>query len=79
MKRIRFSLFFTTGFLVIYSLMALFEINDTLITIMFFVSPVLVIWMVYSVLKKGEYNGPGFNEKFYEDHNYTRLPENNEA
>lgn len=79
MKRIRFPIYFTTGFLIVYATTALFEVNVMLTVTMFIISPFLVIWMVYSVLKKGKYNGPTFNEKFYEDHNYTRLPDNDRA
>jgi len=76
MKRIRFPVWFTTIYLVLFTWTALFGINPRLTGILFLFSPLLVIWMVYSVLKKGEYHGAGFNEKFYEDHDYQKLPEN---
>ena len=76
MKNIRFPVIFTTAYLVIFTWLALFEIDELLAIILFLVSPVMVVWMVFNVLKNGEYKGPGFNERFYQDDDYEKLPEN---
>jgi len=42
---------------------------------MFLASPFLVIWMVYRVLRADTTATGTFDEKFYEDHDYRKIPD----
>jgi hypothetical protein len=42
---------------------------------MFLASPFLVIWMVYRVLRADTTPTATFDEKFYEDHDYRKIPD----
>jgi hypothetical protein len=48
------------------------NVADDVIFTMFVLSPCLVIYMVYVVLKSGKPSGDTFNEKFYDDWDYRR-------
>jgi len=74
MKNIRFPVWFTTFYLLFFTISALYGISPLLTLVLFLLSPVMVIWMVYSVLTKGEYHGATFNERFYEDVDYVKRP-----
>lgn len=74
MKGIWFPVIFVSAFLAIYVLLAYFNIENVVIT-MFLISPFLVIWMVYKVLKDGTPSGRTFSEHFYDDSDYKRIPD----
>jgi len=46
--------------------------NDNIIIGMFLLSPFMVISMVYVILKFGEPSKHTFDERFYDDWDYTR-------
>jgi hypothetical protein len=66
-----FSVSLVTGYLFIYCVLSQIEAAFQYTLLMFLFSPVLVIWMVYTVLKHGVYNGPSLgNKEFgYQDRN----------
>ncbi len=72
MKGIRFPLVSVTAFLVVYAVLAWFAF-DTAVLAMFAVSPFLVLWVIYRVLKDGQPSGRSFNEHFYDDWDYKRI------
>jgi hypothetical protein len=41
----------------------------------FIASPFLIIWMVYRVLRAKPVSDKTFQEHFYEDHSYKRVPD----
>jgi ABC-type Na+ efflux pump permease subunit len=73
MKGIRFPVLFVTIFLFVYVAFAYFSL-DAIVMTMFSISPFLVIWMVYRVLKYGKPSGRTFSEHFYDDEEYKRVP-----
>jgi hypothetical protein len=64
-----------TSYLFAYVLLASFDFSYTLIFSMFVISPLLVIWMVIRVLKSPQCSGKTFNDHFYEDHYYRKIPD----
>ncbi|ULQ54766.1 hypothetical protein [Flavihumibacter fluvii] len=47
-------------------------VPDEIITGLFLLSPILVIYMAVVILKNGKPSGYSFNERFYDDWDYTR-------
>ena len=64
-----------TIFLLVYVFIAAAGYSYLLITGLFSISPILVVWMVIRVLKSPYNSGKTFNEHFYEDHNYRKIPD----
>ncbi len=62
MRNHKFSTVFVTAYLVVYTI--LFQLNASfdVLAIMFLLSPFLVIWMVYTILKYGKYEGRELEE-----------------
>jgi hypothetical protein len=60
---------------VAYVLIAASGFSYFLTEMLFTVSPILVIWMVIRVLKSPYDSGKTFNDHFYEDHNYRKIPD----
>ena len=58
-----FAVAFVTAYLFLYLLLS--QYGSTLFygTIMLLFSPVLIVWMVYTVLKYGKYDGPELGDK----------------
>lgn len=50
-----FSLAVVSGMLLVYSVLILLELAPIVTGFIFMASPILVIWMVYSVIRHGEY------------------------
>lgn len=71
MKNPKTAIILTTLYLVVYTLSGQLYPNLSLMLFMFSLSPVLLIWMVYTVLKYGVYSGKELkdNEEWgYEDY-----------
>jgi len=51
-----------TYVLLIYSILIMFDRLPVVTGIIFFISPFLIAWMVYSVLRFGKYNGKSMEE-----------------
>ena len=54
--------FVVSGLLLLYNIIMLFDGLSIVAGIIFFLSPFLIIWMVYSVLRYGKYNGKPLEE-----------------
>jgi hypothetical protein len=57
MKRHQFATLFVSLYLLVYTVLFHAGASLQLLGCMFLVSPFLVVWMVYSVLKYGTYSG----------------------
>ena len=71
-----FAVAFVTAYLFLYLLLIQYEATFLVGTIMLLLSPVLIVWMVYTVLKYGKYHGPvlgdrefGYRDKEFEQYN----------
>lgn len=67
MKNYLFPVFATTGFLIIYLTVIFVNLNTALILFLFSISPIPMIWMVYSVLTADTDSAYTFEERWYED------------
>jgi membrane protein implicated in regulation of membrane protease activity len=67
LKNTRFALWFVTIFLLVYTVGASMGMSPTVVTVMFLLSPFLVLWLVYTVLRFGTPSGRTFDEYFYDD------------
>ena len=66
LKNPNFAAIFTTAYLVVFSVLVALGYSDTAAAL-FILSPLLVIWMVYIVLRFGEASGRTFDEYYYDD------------
>lgn len=70
-----FAVCVTTAYLLLYIILLQFEQTQKYATYMLLFSPVLVVWLVYTVLKYGTYDGPelGDDEFGYQDKTNEEL------
>lgn len=70
-----FSVVFVTLYVFIYSVLLQFESTLSFAIGMLLISPFLIFWMVYTILKYGKYNGKGLgtDEFGYQDKNKDEL------
>ena len=63
------AIYFVTIYLIVYIILMHFETTVEYAIVMSLFSPLLICWMVYSVLRHGKYNGPelGDDEFGYQD------------
>ena len=73
MKNLRFPVYTTTAFLLIFTLLSQIEACIPYLVYVFMLSPFIVIWMVYRVLKDGVPSERSFDEYFYDDVDIKRL------
>lgn len=73
MKSTWFPVGIVTIFLLVYVFIAAAGFSYLLITLLFSISPILVLWMVFRVLKSPYHSGKTFNDHFYEDHSYRKI------
>jgi membrane protein implicated in regulation of membrane protease activity len=73
MEKIKTPILLATLYLLIYTLVSFIPGLPALAVLLFSLSPIVVIWMVYRVLKDGEPSQYTFEEVFYEDHPYRRI------
>ena len=62
MKGYKLSTLLVTLYLIIYTILSRIEAAAPYIFFMFLLSPVLVFWMVYTILKFATYNGRELKE-----------------
>ncbi len=70
MKKFKIAIFFATIYLLVYVFLIQINFSHTVIYILFSLSPVVLIYMVYQILKNGTYTGKdlGSDEAFgYQD------------
>lgn len=63
MSRAMVSIWMATAYLIIYCLLLQFDNSLQFAFMMLLFSPVLVVWMVYTVLKHGKFNGPSLGDR----------------
>lgn len=69
MKNVRFPIFFATLYLLIYTVGAnLGWLSTPVVATLWLLSPVVVGWMAYRILKYGVPSGHTFDDQFYEDY-----------
>lgn len=67
MKKVRIVITLVTLFAVLYNISPFIGVPGNAIIAMFILSPFLVIYMAYIILKYGKPSGHTFDERFYED------------
>ena len=67
MKNVSIIVTLVSLFAFFYQISPYIGVPDSVIAIMFFISPVLLIYMVYVILKYGKKPKHTFEERFYED------------
>ena len=75
MKSALFPVGLVTIFLVVYVVIAASGLSYFLTALLFTISPILVIWMVFRVLKSPYDSSKTFNDHFYEDLSYRKIPD----
>ena len=72
MKKPAIVIILATLFMIIYNLSPFIGIPDEAIIAMFLLSPIVVIYMVYVVIRFGKPYKYTFEERFYDDLEYRR-------
>lgn len=72
MKKPAIVIAFATLYVLLFHSSPFIGIPDELIIAMFILSPFIVVYMVYVVLKYGKPSDHTFDERFYEDDDYRR-------
>ncbi|WP_028978273.1 hypothetical protein [Sporocytophaga myxococcoides] len=69
MKNYKLSVIFVTLYLFVFTALSRMDVELGIMLSLFSLSPFLVLWMVYSVLKYGKHSGKTLNEREwgYED------------
>jgi hypothetical protein len=62
-----------TLYLVIFQASPVIGIPDEAIIAMFILSPFIVAYMAYVILKYGKSSGHNFEERFYDDYDHRKL------
>jgi len=62
MKNYKFSTVFVTLYLVVYTILLRLEVSISLSLLMFSISPFLVVWMAYTIIRYAPYNGRELKE-----------------
>jgi hypothetical protein len=75
MEKIKLPIIIATIYLAIYVVTASYDTTTRLTIFLFSLSPLPVIWMVWRVLHDGTPSPYTFEERFYEDYDYTPVPE----
>ena len=73
MKKTVIVITLATLYVLLFHSSPLMGIPDEFIIAMFILSPVVVIYMVYVILKYGKPSGNTFEERFYDDFDYKRT------
>ncbi len=67
-KNPTFAAVFSTAYLLFFVALVVADYADAA-AVLFMLSPLLVIWLVYTVLRYGEASGRTFDEYYYDDVN----------
>jgi ABC-type transport system involved in cytochrome bd biosynthesis fused ATPase/permease subunit len=67
MKSYLLPVFVTTSFLLVYIVAIVMDLHTAIILMMFSISPVLILWMVFRVLKAKVDSRYTFEDRWYED------------
>jgi hypothetical protein len=72
MKKLPLVINLVTLYLIIYQVMWVTEMNTQIVSVLFLLSPLPVLYMVYVILVHGKPSGETFDDKFYDDWDYRR-------
>ncbi|MCW3091523.1 MAG: hypothetical protein JWP81_2592 [Ferruginibacter sp.] len=72
MKKIKWPVILVTAYAFFYRLAPHLGFPDSVVLSMFVMSPVVVCWLAYKILKDGARCEKTFDEYFYEDVEYRR-------
>ena len=72
MKNVPTVVIFVTLYAMFFQVAIFIALPENIIFGLFALSPFLILYMVYIVLKHGKPSRHTFDEKFYEDHDYLR-------
>jgi hypothetical protein len=72
MKSVPVVVGFVTFYAMLFQAAIYLELPENIIFTMFFLSPFLVLYMVYVILKYGKPSPYTFEERFYDDWDYKR-------
>ncbi len=72
MEKLQVPITTVTLFVIFYNALPWLGASDTLILVLFALSPFPVIWMAIRILKDGKPTDKNWDEHFYEDHPYRR-------
>jgi len=72
MKKPAIIIALSTLYLILFQASPYIGLPDEAIIAMFILSPFIIIYMAYVILKYGRPSKHTFEEKFYEDHDYER-------
>ena len=73
MKKPTIVIALATLFMVFYNLSPYIGIPDEFIIAIFILSPIILIYMVYVILRFGKPSKHTFEERFYDDLDYDRI------
>jgi len=73
MKRPAVIIFLATLYLLFFHASPILDVPNWAIIALFILSPIVVIYMVYVILKYGKPSKYTFEERFNEDHGYERT------
>ena len=73
MKKVGIVILMATLYVIIYHAAPYIHIPDAVIIVMFILSPFVVAYMIYVILKHGKPSGYTFDERFYDDYDYRRI------
>ena len=68
LKNPTFAAIFSTAYLIVFTILVTLGYSDAGAAL-FILSPLLVVWLAYIVLRYGEASGRTFDEYFYDDVN----------
>ena len=74
MENVKFPIYFTSAVLLVYTTLSQVYPDPRLIAAIFLLSPFLMLWMVYKVLKDGVPSKRSFDDYFYDDVDIPRIP-----
>lgn len=72
MKKTVIVITLATLYVLLFHSSPLMGIPDEFIIAMFILSPIVVIYMAYVILKYGKPSGHTFDERFYEDYDHRK-------
>ena len=73
MKKPAIVIALATLYLLLFQSSVFINIPDELVIAMFILSPFIVIYMAYVILKHGKPSGHTFEDRFYDDYDYKRT------
>ena len=72
MKKVQVAIFSSTLYALFFQATPYIGVPESLIFGMFLLSPFIVLYMVYVILKHGKPSSYTFEERFYDDYDYVR-------